>query len=298
LKSLRGHEDYKEMIAAHALGAIDEAEARELETHIEACAECRAELKTWRDTTAALAYAAPSVEPRAALRSQILNRVGAQSSAQSSRSKTADERIKSQAEESSRSEPNVVAFTKPARRVWSMAARVGAIAASLVFVALIISLILLWNRYSTMQQEVARLGGQLNQTQTELRRERETSSREQEALKLMTAPNASMASLKGTEMAENAHAKFVFDRQTGRAMLMADNLPPAPAGKAYQLWFIAGGKPMPGRVFTPDAAGRAEMHDEVPAEARNTSAVFAVTLEPSSGMKEPTGPKYLLSAAS
>jgi hypothetical protein len=173
------------------------------------------------------------------------------------------------------------------------------LAASLVFVALIIALILLWNRYGTMRREVARLSGQLKQTQGELTRERETVTRNQEALKLLTAPDARMATLAGTEIATNAHAKFVFDRQTGRAMLMADNLPPAPAGKAYQLWFIANGKPpMPGRVFTPDASGRAEMHDEVPAEARNTNAIFAVTLEPSNGTTAPTGEKYLLSAPS
>jgi anti-sigma-K factor RskA len=117
-------------------------------------------------------------------------------------------------------------------------------------------------------------------------------------MKLITAPDARMTTLAGTEMAVSAHAKFVFDRKTGRAMLMADNLPPAPAGKAYQLWFIAEGKPpMPGHVFTPDATGRAEMHDEVPAEARNAT-VFAVTLEPSSGTIAPTGAKYLLSAPS
>lgn len=278
------------MLAAQALGALDEAEARDLMAHVEACAECRAELESWLDTTAALAYAAPSVEPRAELRNRILDSIRAEPPAKSTGGvKTASESIGSQTGESSPAGSNVVSFVKPERRAWSRALRIGALAASLVFVALVIALVLLWQRYSTMQQEVARLGGQLNQTQSELRRERD-------AIKLVTAPDAQMATLAGTEMAANAHAKFVFDRQTGRAMLMADNLPPAPAGKTYQLWYIAGGKPMPGHVFTPDAAGRAEMHDQVPVEARN-AAVFAVTLEPSGGTKEPTGPKYLLSAS-
>lgn len=294
---MRGHKDYKEALSSYALGAVDESEAHELAAHVAACDECRAGLESWRDTVAALAYAAPSVEPRPQLRSRILERISTDNPTQATgRSKFAGERVRGG--ESSRSESNVVAFTKPARREWSVAFRVGAIAASLIFVALVISLLLLWNRYSAMRQEVARLGGQLNQTQTELRQERDTLAHEREAIKLMTAPNASMATLKGTEVAGNAEARFVFDRESGRAMLMANNLPPAPAGKAYQLWFIAGGKAMPGRVFTPDAAGRAEMHDEVPAEARNTNIIFAVTLEPSGGMKEPTGPKYLLSAAS
>ena len=288
------------MLAAHALNALDVAEARELAAHVAMCAECRAELETWRDTAAALAYMAPPVEPPAELRARLLDSVRAQSAVKSAGTlNTASGRVESHAGESSQAESHVVPFARPARRVWSTASRVGALAASLVFVTLIIALILLWNRYGTMQQEVARLSGQLNQTQGELRRERATLARNQEALKLMTAPDARMATLAGTEMATNAHAKFVFDRRTGRAMLMADNLPPAPAGKAYQLWFIANGKPpMPGHVFIPDATGRAEMHDEVPAEARNVNAVFAVTLEPSGGTTAPTGEKYLLSAPS
>ena len=148
-----------------------------------------------------------------------------------------------------------------------------------------------------MKHEVARLADRFEQAQGELGRERELLARERESKELLSAPDASMTSLAGTEMAEKARAKLVFDRKTGRAMLMADDLPPAPAGKAYQLWFIAEGKPpMPGRVFTPDAAGHAEMRAELPFEARNAT-IFAVTLEPSGGVAAPTGPKYLLSAS-
>jgi hypothetical protein len=81
-------------------------------------------------------------------------------------------------------------------------------------------------------------------------------------------------------------------------MLTAADLPPAPAGKAYQLWFIAEGKPpMPGSVFQPDARGHAEMHENIPPEGR-TAAVFAVTLEPEGGTSAPTGEMYLKGSAS
>jgi anti-sigma-K factor RskA len=99
-------------------------------------------------------------------------------------------------------------------------------------------------------------------------------------------------------MAERARARLTFDAQTGRAMLTAADLPPAPPGKAYQLWFIAAGKPpMPGSVFRPDAHGHAEMHENIPPEGR-TAAVFAVTLEPAGGTSAPTGEIYLKSSAS
>ncbi|MDT4952840.1 MAG: hypothetical protein QOJ02_978 [Acidobacteriota bacterium] len=288
------------MLAAHALGALDEAEARELKAHLEGCAECRAEASAWLETAAALAYATPPVEPPAELRSRILESIHAEGAQQIPRfaQKRDNGKAANIAVESSQAESNVVPFVKPARRRSLVVSEPIALAASLALVALAISLIVIWNRYNTTQQETARLSDRLNQTQGELAREREQLAHQREAIELITNPNARMETLAGTENATTAHAKFVFDRNTGRAMLMADNLPQAPAGKAYQLWFIAEGKPpMPGQVFTPDASGHAEMRDEVPAEGRNAT-VFAVTLEPSKGVPAPTGPKYLLSATS
>ena len=297
---MRGHEDYKEMVAAHALDALDAAEARELETHLATCAECRAELDAWQGTAASLVYAAPLAEPSAELRSRILESVRAENANLSPRAAVKDDgKVKDVAVvKSSPKESNVVPFEKPARRTWSTASMVGAIAASLAFIALIASLILLWNRNNAMQQEMARVTDQLEQAQGELRREREILAREREARELIAAPEARIMTLAGTEMATRARAKFVYDRTTGRAMLMADDLPPAPAGKAYQLWFIAEGKPpMPGHVFNTDADGHAEMRDQLPIEARGAT-VFAVTLEPSNGVPAPTGPMYLKGGAS
>jgi anti-sigma-K factor RskA len=296
---LRGHEDYKEMVAAHALNALEAAEARELESHLATCAECRAELDAWQETAASLVYAAPLAEPSAELRSRILDSVRAEKAKPSARALTKENgKAKGSAIESSLTESNVVPFEKPARRTWSAASMAGALAASLAFIALVASLIMLWNRNNAMQQEMARVTGQLEQAQGELRREREILAREREARELISAPEARIMTLAGTELATRARAKFVYDSKTGRAMLMADDLPPAPAGKAYQLWFIAAGKPpMPGHVFNTDAAGHAEMRDQLSEEARGATT-FAVTLEPSNGVNAPTGAMYLKSAAS
>jgi anti-sigma-K factor RskA len=65
---------------------------------------------------------------------------------------------------------------------------------------------------------------------------------------------------------------------------------------AYQLWYIKDNKKMPGKVFTPDAAGNGMLEDQIPAVARD-AAVFAITLEPKSGVEVPTGSIYLLSSS-
>ncbi|HUQ32851.1 MAG TPA: zf-HC2 domain-containing protein, partial [Pyrinomonadaceae bacterium] len=60
---MRTHEEYKEMIVVQALGALEGAEARELDVHLATCDECLEESKSWQDTASSLAYAAPSAEP-------------------------------------------------------------------------------------------------------------------------------------------------------------------------------------------------------------------------------------------
>jgi hypothetical protein len=283
------------MLAAQALDALEPAEARELALHLAACDECGAELAVWQDTASSLAYAAPLAEPPADLRSRILDGVRADGA----KRPAAEEGVGvGGARKTSRAEPKVVPFARPERNRWTTAMKVGALAASVALIALAAALVVLWNRYNAARQEVLQLTDRWELAQGELQREREQSARQQEAIALITSPNANVTALAGTDVATRAHGKFVYDRNTGRAMLMAYDLPPAPAGKAYQLWFIAEGKPpMPGRVFNTDSAGHAEMSEQLPEEAR-AATVFAVTLEPSGGVQAPTGAKYLLGSAS
>src|SRR5207245_7153933 len=71
--------------------------------------------------------------------------------------------------------------------------------------------------------------------------------------------------------------------------LLVANLPPAPAGKAYELWTLGGPAPRPAGVFQVDASGCAVQRVEPAAGASG----FAVTLEPAAGSPAPTGPGVL-----
>ncbi len=285
------HDEYKEMLAEHALGTLDAMEAVALEAHLATCADCRAELAQWRDTTALLAYAAPIAEPPPALRSSLLNSIRAtQAQPTEGAGKRDAAAVAQTASETSPARANVVQMPEikrtPITRGWQ---RFAALAASLFFVALIVSLVVLWNRNQSMRAEMARLNGDLQTAQERLKREQEISL-------MFTAPDSRLATLSGTEMAPRARARLAYNK-SGDAMMVADELPPAPAGMDYQIWFIADGKPVPGGVFKPDARGHVEMHDRIPATARSAAA-FAITLEPQGGTPAPTGQKYLLGAAS
>ncbi|MBC7909021.1 MAG: anti-sigma factor [Pyrinomonadaceae bacterium] len=285
------HEEYKEMLVPHALGALEPDEARSLEEHLEQCAECRDELDSWQETAATLAYAADAAEPRAELRARIIEQARKLPQSASNNSERQRDALEIGANKDSATRSNVIPMPIASRSAWSSAQRFGAIAASLIIAALAIALVIQWQRTNTMEAELARLSRQNNETQQELAQLRDENQ-------FLASPNARLASLSGTEMAKDARARLAYDHNTGRAMLIADGLPPAPAGKAYQLWFIVEGKPpMPGGVFTTDAQGRAELHDQMPPEGRN-AGIFAVTLERAGGVPPPEGKAFLQGKAS
>lgn len=272
------HEDYKEMLAVHGLGALDASDARALETHLRDCDECRHELKEWEVTASVLALDAAPIAPSLQVRDRILNAARADV-ANSNPGRTVD------VSTSQREASNVVSL--PTQRKGSPAIPSWfAIAAGLVFFVLLGSLFVLWRQNKAASEELARLSAQVREAKQQMAQQRE-------AIEIVTAPGARMSELAGTKQMPGAHGMVAFDKN-GRAILMAKGLPPPPAGKAYQLWFIAGGKPMPGKVFMTDESGTGSLSDHMPAEAMG-GAVFAITLEPAGGVQAPTGAVYLSS---
>jgi len=163
---------------------------------------------------------------------------------------------------------------------------------------LLVGVIVLWRRDARMQSEMAQLSQQLDAQKNEIQKNRDLVARQQEALTLLNSLAAIKVPLSGTETAPNARATFVFDKQSGRAVLMTEGLPMTATDKAYEVWFIPKGQdPMPGKVFTVDASGHAMIMEQMPAEALQ-SAVIAITVEPRAGSPKPTGAIYLSGPAS
>jgi len=262
------HDDYKEMIPAHALSALETADERMLNDHLVGCAECRRELDEWQSTTAGLAFETTPLEPSAHVRESILAKVR-----------------EVRAEEAT---AKVVPFVSPRQNLWNSFGSLGAIAATLVFVALLVYVVLLWKENRALQSQVTTVAAE----NSKIKKDLELSLA---AVKLISSPGSKMAELNATPMAPGATAKIAFDK-TGHAMLMAQGLPAAPAGKEYQLWFIVGGEKMPGKTFATDSGGSGMLIDQVPVAAMK-SAVFAITMEPKGGVPAPTGQVYLVSSS-
>lgn len=126
------HDEYKEMIPARALSALDAAEERVLNEHLENCAECRKELEDWQATAAALSLTPDPAEPSPQVRERILSEVR---------------------KDLSSSKPEVIPFRSTSKRnVWSSFGSLGAIAAVVLFAALSIGLAVLWRQNQKLER--------------------------------------------------------------------------------------------------------------------------------------------------
>ena len=125
------HEDYKEMIPALALSALDAAEARALNDHLSECDECRMELQEWEATAAAIAVSAKPMEPSPEVRERLLNEVRKELTV-----------------------PQVIPFRSATRNIWK--ASFSAVAAAVIGTVLIVGLVMVWRENQAMREELAR----------------------------------------------------------------------------------------------------------------------------------------------
>ena len=134
-------------------------------------------------------------------------------------------------------------------------------------------------------------GGRERDTEVELARMR--TQMRQQALDL-TRMNEAFAIVNGADTTVTTFGEGqsrppkgkVFVSPSNGVLLIASNLPPAPAGKAYEMWVIKGGKAQPAGMFQADRDGTA-IHIQrgaVPADAN----LVAVTLEDERGADQPT----------
>jgi anti-sigma-K factor RskA len=256
------HEEFKEMIPAHALSALDWTDDRALADHLSQCVECQQELIYWQQTAAAVALSATPAEPSPLVRQRMLSEIRSER----------DESITAR----------VVPLRLSPKNIWSSLGSLGAIAAAVVFALLLGYLFLLWRENQALRREVRTLVQENQRNQEDLK-----------WAKMLQTPGTKLMELSGTTVAPSASAKVAYD-PSGHAMVMMTRLPAPPAGKEYQLWYIVAGKPpMRGKTFS---TGTGMIEDQLPPEALK-AAVVAVTLEPQGGSDTPTMPMYLHSSS-
>ncbi len=110
-------------------------------------------------------------------------------------------------------------------------------------------------------------------------------------LEAILAPDVSTAALAAT--GQPPSARVFYNPGRHRVVMAVYHLPPAPAGRTYQLWAIATGKPPVSLgTFNTPPEGRLTMALDVPRDL--TFTLTAVTEEPAGGSPQPTQNPFLI----
>ena len=137
-----------------------------------------------------------------------------------------------------------------------------------------------------------RLAGQVEGLDQQLSAARSETQRMAEALAIITAPGGQAVQLAGLDPSPGASGNTFIDRQHGRAVFYARNLPALQPDRTYQLWWIEDGKPVSAGTFDVDEGGAGVVRVERLAPSGQIQA-WAVTIEPEGGVPQPTGAMVL-----
>jgi anti-sigma-K factor RskA len=251
-----GQETPQDLAAAYALGALSAEEAQRFEAFLATSPETQREVTEFRDVAALLALDSGEAAPAGDLRERVLARVGSQ-----------------------KSRPLTPPQAGSGRRlspfVW------GALAASLL------AAVGLGAGLMATRGQLAGLRSALASTQERLQ-EREAT------LNSIFEPGVELFQLTASGDPEPGIQIF-WDRQRNRALAHGFKLKQVPDGRAYQLWFIKDGKPVPSVTFKPEPSGHVRV-EKIPVPAGEGLSAAAITVEPEGGSPQPTSPIVLVGA--
>jgi anti-sigma-K factor RskA len=115
--------------------------------------------------------------------------------------------------------------------------------------------------------------------------------------RLTKAPDAQIWDVGGTNDAPAAFARLVGTPHGKNAVLVTAGLAGLSPDRAYQIWLLRDGTPLPNLIFRVDQHGRARQVVRVPGSLDRFNAI-AVTPEPAGGSPAPTGPIVLMGTLS
>ena len=245
----------RDLAAAYALGALTPDEAAQFEAYLSTSAEARHEVSEYREVAALLALGGPESAPGRALRDRVLARVGG---------------------EGAPPQPSAPRASSGRAREYGLWV---ALAASLLLVMGLGAAVVSTGRQLAAAKQIAASAGQ------------QLAARDA-TLDAILAPGVQLVQLTASGDPEPGVQLF-WDRQRHRAIVNGYRLRPVAQGKAYQLWFIKDGKPVPSVTFKPAPDGRASV-GTVPVPAGGSISAAAVTVEPEAGSLQPTSPILLV----
>ena len=252
----------EELLAAHALGALEGDDLRQVQEHLAAgCPECRGRLAQMEQDLETLFDAVSPITPAETTRARLL------------------------------------ASLPPADAARTLAPRRGSAGWGWLAAAAVL-LLVCGGGWLTARREAGELRAErdeLTQRVSGLGRElaaaQARNERLAQAMAILAAPGMRPIALAALQAAPGAQGHTFVDPGSGRALFFAAHLPPLAPDKTYELWFITD-KPVPAGTFAVDARGSGSVQVDRLAPADQIK-LWAVTIEPRGGVPQPTGPMVL-----
>jgi Anti-sigma-K factor rskA/Putative zinc-finger len=252
-------DQFRELIEAYALGALDPADRAALEAHLATgCIDCAKAVEEARWLVSQLAYAAPEAAPSDMLKGRLMQTV--------------------------RAEAQPKALVAP--RVRLIPVWLQAVAAAL----LVFSIYSVWNT-RRLEVEIRESNERAAVLQAEGLKIREQLADAERGATIMMDPTSHKIALWG----EHAHPETLeakWHSQLG-VCIMGEKVPMPSANHVLQVWFIPkreGAKPMPSAMVRPDATGKLMLYVSAPPESMDNTKAIAITEEPAGGSGWPTTP--------
>ncbi|HTR62916.1 MAG TPA: anti-sigma factor [Candidatus Binataceae bacterium] len=284
------HEELKDLLPLKALDRLEPEENRELDAHLAGgCPECERELESFREALGMLAIATADRGDPATDR--IWHRVETRLDAPPASVGARD---------AGRSR-DFTGRTPSRRRMMSFAA---VAVAAMAIVTLFFNILSLEHGIeaarATTNFEVAALRARIDDLQRGIENASARIADLRTQLSLTStltlaafSPDTRVVHLSGLAAAPKANATVALSPSNKTAFMEVSGLPPAPADKVYEAWWIARhAGPIRAGLFEAPAEGVAKVELIVPPEGEEIVA-SAVTLEPSGGTEKPTGAMYL-----
>jgi len=269
VKEDRIKEERQADAALYALGSLSQIEARAFENLRESDLAIDNEAAEFEALVGELGLIAEESEPSPYIRDLILSRF---------------EREKQAKHQAIQPPPQPVLSNLPAVETDEEPRSAGrsvipwAIAASFAIIAL--GAVFFWNRAN---QDATRFQQQLALAESEKRRliaqiehQGRTSEEIQKIEQTIGSPELRVINLGGQDVAPQSSARVLWD-VNNRRWVVVTNLPPLPAGKVYQLWFVANDAKISAGLLKRDQAGQAITLVDVPSDLTKIDAT-AITL--------------------
>ena len=255
-----------DLVAPYALDVLEGDELAAFEAHLQDCPVCQGEVSEMRQVAGLLAHAAPPIAPPTGLRDRVI--------------------AEARQARPTRDTPAVRPITSAPRNAAPPAVQKRGSGWTPWFAAAASLILAIGAGWALWQERGER--AELERTYADARA---SVAARDSLIATLLAPQVQTTTLTAT--GQPPSVRLFLDREQRVVVLAAHDLPPAPAGRTYQLWGIPTGQaPVSLGTFNTGPDGRATLTLRIPEGV--DPEVSAVTEEPAGGSPQPTTTPFLV----